>query len=898
MPTNEQVQGVYDRLAALTRAAGRRARLQADRKPQSRRRPGTLRRRDARRHPTPGGAGPAADGGLAQLVGLGTEAAPQLGATEQPRASRPTTRPSPPSASSPSATCTTSTSTRRIGVFRACRSCRSCSAPAPSGCRRARARSRSTSSTGARCCATPARPAGRLPPRLRVRHAPRSPGRARRTPTSTRCSAHFINQVALFWRDKRISDVIRERAYDPSFGSIAIVRRAGPGPAQQPQVHLLRPPQRPARRGACSCWTRRSASSDSDGHQERCSAPTTPGTSWRRCSSGTSTSALVTSPRQRMGVAGREMLRWLAQPHILQTHRAPVRGAAARDRRVRRGVADQRGRGRADLHPLAGARGSGDALGPARSGRRSAAARCACAGAGERSTGASPRTEGSCVRRSRAVVSRRDGGHLAGGGRRSPAAPGIDKVESGQVRRGTMVLAPGGDTRVDADAALGEVDRRGPAYVRWVQEWLNRLEGAGLAVDGVAGPRTRAAIRALQGRRGLVQDGVAGPRTEAALLAAGAPPPPGAAPTPRPAPGPPGGPKPGHRRARKRNPRPHARMGCPPQRHRWLDPPPGGGDTVSRGLRASGRIVAAAAGADRDRRAGSCHLAADAQGRQGGHPPPLPHAGRRGPPHGLDALVATFGDPRQRGGRAATSCASPRREGVVRAQCYDAARPSTPGTTFPAARSTPSTAAACGGSCCRLREPTSAAPSPASASNPAGRPASRSASSQRTAWATPSTSAPAITVRHPAGSDPPVSPNVPGPPLPAARFPLGPVVPAGDPGRAGTDRPHRCRPDALSVRHGLLSRRFGGRDHDRRRALSRRPGRSPGRSLEFCRAAGALPPPGARGPDRQDGRLRPLLQRLRAGQRGGGQAGRPPPRPAGRLRVRPPAARRTGESTR
>src|SRR5215467_1047257 len=39
--------------------------------------------------------------------------------------------------------------------------------------------------------------------------------------------AHFIHQVTLFWRDKRISDVIRERAYDPSFGSIAIVRRAG-----------------------------------------------------------------------------------------------------------------------------------------------------------------------------------------------------------------------------------------------------------------------------------------------------------------------------------------------------------------------------------------------------------------------------------------------------------------------------------------------------------------------------------------------------------------------------------------------------------------------------------------------------------------------------------------------
>ena len=31
---------------------------------------------------------------------------------------------------------------------------------------------------------------------------------------------------------------------------------------------------------------------------------------------------LTTSPRQRMGVTGREVLRWLAQPHILNTARA------------------------------------------------------------------------------------------------------------------------------------------------------------------------------------------------------------------------------------------------------------------------------------------------------------------------------------------------------------------------------------------------------------------------------------------------------------------------------------------------------------------------------------------------------------------------------------------------
>jgi hypothetical protein len=38
---------------------------------------------------------------------------------------------------------------------------------------------------------------------------------------------HFILETAKYWRDKRISEVIRHRATDPTFGSIAIVRRAG-----------------------------------------------------------------------------------------------------------------------------------------------------------------------------------------------------------------------------------------------------------------------------------------------------------------------------------------------------------------------------------------------------------------------------------------------------------------------------------------------------------------------------------------------------------------------------------------------------------------------------------------------------------------------------------------------
>ena len=37
----------------------------------------------------------------------------------------------------------------------------------------------------------------------------------------------FMSNVADLWRDKRIADVIRERAFDPSFSSIASIRRAG-----------------------------------------------------------------------------------------------------------------------------------------------------------------------------------------------------------------------------------------------------------------------------------------------------------------------------------------------------------------------------------------------------------------------------------------------------------------------------------------------------------------------------------------------------------------------------------------------------------------------------------------------------------------------------------------------
>ena len=133
--------------------------------------------------------------------------------------------------------------------------------------------------------------------------------------------SHFINQVALYWRDKRISEVVRERAYDPSFGSMAIVRRAG--------LDL-----------------RNNLKFTSYGHlnvlrvevmQLLDEAFRILGADDVRNLFGVDTSwdvveevlvryfneRLVTSPRQRMAVAGREVLRWLAQPHVMKMQRGP-----------------------------------------------------------------------------------------------------------------------------------------------------------------------------------------------------------------------------------------------------------------------------------------------------------------------------------------------------------------------------------------------------------------------------------------------------------------------------------------------------------------------------------------------------------------------------------------------
>ena len=133
--------------------------------------------------------------------------------------------------------------------------------------------------------------------------------------------SHFVNQVALYWRDKRISEVVRERAYDPSFGSMAIVRRAG--------LDL-----------------RNNLKFTSYGHLNvlRVEVMQLLDEAFRILAAddvknlfGVDTSwdvvegvlvryfneRLVTSPRQRMAVAGRDVFRWLAQPHVMKMQRGP-----------------------------------------------------------------------------------------------------------------------------------------------------------------------------------------------------------------------------------------------------------------------------------------------------------------------------------------------------------------------------------------------------------------------------------------------------------------------------------------------------------------------------------------------------------------------------------------------
>lgn len=136
-----------------------------------------------------------------------------------------------------------------------------------------------------------------------------------------RLFTNFNNRVAVFWRDKRISEVVRPRASDPSYGSIAIVRRAGLdlrhnlkhfsyGHLNVMRVELLQLLEDAFRilesddikrlYGADHGW---------DVIEEIYLRY------FKRA-------AVNVSARNRMAIAGRDILRWLAQPHVLNANRA------------------------------------------------------------------------------------------------------------------------------------------------------------------------------------------------------------------------------------------------------------------------------------------------------------------------------------------------------------------------------------------------------------------------------------------------------------------------------------------------------------------------------------------------------------------------------------------------
>jgi hypothetical protein len=129
----------------------------------------------------------------------------------------------------------------------------------------------------------------------------------------------FQEQVARFWRDRRISEVMRDRAQDPSFGSIAIVRRAGLDLRNNLKftsygnVAVMRVEVMQLLGDAFTILGADDVKSlfGADGPWDVVEEVLTryfgvvP----------------VTSPRQRMAVTGRNVLRWLGQQYVLEESR-------------------------------------------------------------------------------------------------------------------------------------------------------------------------------------------------------------------------------------------------------------------------------------------------------------------------------------------------------------------------------------------------------------------------------------------------------------------------------------------------------------------------------------------------------------------------------------------------
>ncbi|MEH1823745.1 MAG: hypothetical protein V7L22_00010 [Nostoc sp.] len=142
---------------------------------------------------------------------------------------------------------------------------------------------------------------------------------ARANPQFHGLFVHFIAETAKYWRDKRISEVIRERATDPTFGSIAIVRRSAldlrnnlknssygyinvlrveTSQALAEAFKVLEAPDLRAQFGADNAWELIEL------------------VLWQYFRESVHASTI-----NRMAVAGREIIRWLAEPFVLKKNR-------------------------------------------------------------------------------------------------------------------------------------------------------------------------------------------------------------------------------------------------------------------------------------------------------------------------------------------------------------------------------------------------------------------------------------------------------------------------------------------------------------------------------------------------------------------------------------------------
>jgi hypothetical protein len=142
---------------------------------------------------------------------------------------------------------------------------------------------------------------------------------ARTNPEFHGLFSHFIGETAKFWRDKRISEVIRQNATDPTFGSMAIVRRAGldlrnnlknssygyinvlrveTSQTLAEAFKVLESPDLRAQFGAANAWEMIEL------------------VLWQYFGQSVHASTM-----NRMAIAGREIIRWLAEPFVLKKSR-------------------------------------------------------------------------------------------------------------------------------------------------------------------------------------------------------------------------------------------------------------------------------------------------------------------------------------------------------------------------------------------------------------------------------------------------------------------------------------------------------------------------------------------------------------------------------------------------